>query len=86
MPDYRGIDNGIWDAVLRFKAARDGLDEDGRHGFLIARIDTNPEEDFDDCVARMKAYNPGRSAVYHFHHWGRCLCRLSQPRPDPPLL
>lgn len=46
----------IEDAVLRFKAARDGLDEDGRHGFLIARIDTNPEEDFDDCVARMKAY------------------------------
>ena len=46
----------IEDAVLRFKAARDGLDADGRHGFLIARCDTNPEEDFDDCVARLKAY------------------------------
>ena len=45
----------IEDAVLRFKAARDGLDADGRHGFLIARCDTNPEEDFDDCVARLKA-------------------------------
>jgi methylisocitrate lyase len=46
----------IEDAVTRFRAARDGLDADGRHGFLIARVDTNVEEDFDDCVARMKAY------------------------------
>lgn len=46
----------IEEAVLRFKAARDGLDADGRHGFLIARCDTDPEKDFDECIARMKAY------------------------------
>lgn len=46
----------IEDAVLRFKAAREGLDEDGRHGFLIARCDSDVENDFDDCVKRMKAY------------------------------
>lgn len=46
----------IEDAVLRFKAARDGLNAEGYEGFLIARCDTNPEEDFDDCVNRMKAY------------------------------
>lgn len=43
-------------AVLRFQAARDGLDADGYHGFLIARCDTNPEEDFEDLIERMKAY------------------------------
>ncbi|WP_320128700.1 isocitrate lyase/PEP mutase family protein [uncultured Sphaerochaeta sp.] len=46
----------IEDAVLRFKAAREGLDADGKAGFLIARCDTNPEEDFEECVSRMKAY------------------------------
>lgn len=44
------------EAVLRFQAARDGLDADGYHGFLIARCDTNPEEDFDELIERMKAY------------------------------
>lgn len=46
----------VSEAVLRFQAARDGLDADGYHGFLIARCDTNPEEEFDECVRRMKAY------------------------------
>ena len=46
----------IEDAVLRFKAARDGLDADGMNGFLIARCDTNPEENFDELIERMKAY------------------------------
>jgi len=46
----------IDEAILRFKAARDGLDEDGYNGFLIARCDTNPETDFDECVDRMRAY------------------------------
>ena len=46
----------IEDAVLRFKAAREGLDADGRNGFLIARCDSNIEEEFDDCIERMKAY------------------------------
>lgn len=46
----------IEDAVLRFKAARDGLDCNGYNGFLIARCDTNPEEDFEGLVTRMKAY------------------------------
>lgn len=42
----------IEDAVIRFKAARDGLDD----GFLIARCDSDIENDFDDTVARCKAY------------------------------
>lgn len=46
----------IADAVTRFKAARDGLDEDGYHGFLIARCDSDPENNFSECVERMKAY------------------------------
>jgi len=46
----------VEDAVLRFQAAREGLDHGGYHGFLIARCDTNPEEDFDDTISRMKAY------------------------------
>ena len=41
------------EAVLRFKAARDGL---GPDGFLIARVDTNPETDFEETIARSLAY------------------------------
>lgn len=40
------------DAVIRFKAARDGLGD----GFLIARVDSDIENDFEDTVARCKAY------------------------------
>lgn len=40
------------DAVLRFKAARDGLGD----GFLIARVDSDIENEFEDTVARCKAY------------------------------
>lgn len=46
----------IEDACLRFKAARSGLDANGRHGFLIARCDSNMIADFDETVARCKAY------------------------------
>lgn len=42
----------IEEAVLRFKAARDGLG----NGFLIARIDSDLDNEFDDVVARAKAY------------------------------
>ncbi|MFV0352736.1 MAG: isocitrate lyase/PEP mutase family protein [Oscillospiraceae bacterium] len=42
----------IDEAVLRFKAARDGLGD----GFLIARCDSDIENDFEDTVARCKAY------------------------------
>jgi len=43
----------IDEAVLRFKAARDGL---GPDGYLIARVDTNPETDFEETIARCRAY------------------------------
>ena len=46
----------IQDACLRFKAARAGLDANGRHGFLIARCDSNLVEDFDETVERCKSY------------------------------
>lgn len=46
----------IKEAILRFRAAREGLDADGSHGFLIARCDTNPETDFDELIERMNAY------------------------------
>lgn len=42
----------IEDAVMRFKAARDGLED----GFLIARCDSDLENNFEDAVARCKAY------------------------------
>ena len=41
------------EAVLRFKAARDGLDADG---FLIARVDTNPETEFEETIERSRRY------------------------------
>lgn len=46
----------IEDACLRFKAARAGLDANGRHGFLIARCDSDLVHDFDETVKRCKAY------------------------------
>lgn len=46
----------IEDACLRFKAARAGLDANGRHGFLIARCDSDIVNDFDETVGRCKAY------------------------------
>lgn len=41
------------EAVLKVKAARDGL---GPDGYLIARIDLHPDDDFDEVVVRSKAY------------------------------
>lgn len=41
------------EAVLKYRAARDGL---GPDGYLVARIDLHPEDDFDEVVARSKAY------------------------------
>lgn len=46
----------ISDACLRFRAARAGLDANGRHGFLVARCDSDLVHDFDDTVARCAAY------------------------------
>lgn len=46
----------IEDACLRFRAARAGLDANGRNGFLIARCDSDLVHDFDDTVARCAAY------------------------------
>ncbi len=43
----------IDEAVLKFRAAREGL---GPDGFLIARVDTNPETDFDETIERSLAY------------------------------
>jgi len=40
-------------AVQRFRAARDGL---GPDGYLIARVDVHPENDFDEVVTRSLAY------------------------------
>jgi methylisocitrate lyase len=41
------------DAVLRFRAARDGL---GPDGYLIARVDTNPETEYEQTIERCLAY------------------------------
>lgn len=46
----------IEDACLRFRAARAGLDANGQHGFLIARCDSDIVNEFEDTVARCKAY------------------------------
>ena len=46
----------IEDACLRFKAARAGLDANGRHGFLVARCDSDIIHDFDETLARCAAY------------------------------
>jgi methylisocitrate lyase len=40
------------EAVLKFKAARDGLGD----GFLIARVDVNPDTGFDEAIERALAY------------------------------
>ncbi len=41
------------EAALKFQAARDGL---GPDGYLIARIDLHPEDDFDEVIRRSHAY------------------------------
>lgn len=46
----------IPDACLRFRAARAGLDANGMNGFLIARCDSDLVNEFEDTVARCKAY------------------------------
>ena len=46
----------VEDACLRFKAARAGLDANGMNGFLIARCDSDLVNEFEDTVARCKAY------------------------------
>lgn len=46
----------VEDACLRFRAARAGLDANGRHGFLIARCDSDLVHDFDATVERCAAY------------------------------
>lgn len=46
----------IEDACIRFRAARAGLDANGRHGFLIARCDSDLVHEFADTVKRCKAY------------------------------
>lgn len=46
----------ISDACLRFRAARAGLDANGKHGFLIARCDSDLIHDFDETVERCAAY------------------------------
>lgn len=43
----------IDEAVLKFRAAREGL---GPDGYLIARVDTNPATDFEETIARSLAY------------------------------
>jgi len=43
----------VEEAVQRFRAARDGL---GPDGYLIARVDLHPEDDFDEVVARSRTY------------------------------
>lgn len=43
----------IEQAVLKFKAAREGL---GPDGFLIARVDTNPETQFEETMERSRRY------------------------------
>ena len=46
----------IEDACLRFRAARAGLDANGRHGFLVARCDSDLVNSFDETVERCAAY------------------------------
>ena len=46
----------VEDACLRFRAARAGLDANGMNGFLIARCDSDLVNEFEDTVARCKAY------------------------------
>lgn len=46
----------VEDACLRFRAARAGLDANGRHGFLIARCDSDLINDFEETVDRCAAY------------------------------
>lgn len=46
----------VEDACLRFRAARAGLDANGRHGFLIARCDSDLVHEFDATVERCRAY------------------------------
>ena len=46
----------ISDACLRFRAARAGLDANGRHGFLVARCDSDLVNEFEDTVERCAAY------------------------------
>jgi methylisocitrate lyase len=41
------------EAVLKFQAARDGL---GQDGFLVARVDTNPETEFEETIERSLRY------------------------------
>jgi methylisocitrate lyase len=43
----------IEDATLKFKAAREGL---GPDGFLVARVDTNPETQFEETIERSRRY------------------------------
>jgi len=43
----------IDEAVLKLRAARDGL---GPDGFLIARVDTDPEAEFEETIERSLAY------------------------------
>lgn len=43
----------IDEAVLKFRAARDGL---GPDGYLVARVDTHPEEAFEETIERSLAY------------------------------
>ncbi len=43
----------IDEAALKFRAARDGL---GPDGFLVARVDTNPEIEFEETIRRSLAY------------------------------
>jgi methylisocitrate lyase len=41
------------EAVLRFRAPRDGL---GPEGYLIARVDTNPEIEYEETIELSRAY------------------------------
>lgn len=43
----------IDEAVLKFRAARDGL---GPDGYLVARVDTHPEAAFEETIERSLAY------------------------------
>ena len=44
------------EAVLRLKAARDGLDEAGTGAILIARCDVSPVDHFDEVIERCNLY------------------------------
>jgi methylisocitrate lyase len=43
----------IDEACLKFQAAREGL---GPNGYLVARVDTNPETEFEETIRRSLAY------------------------------